>query len=55
MQTRLEEERKRLSSLKVPADHPSVQEVVQISGQALGNVHKVAMEDLLRKPRINHG
>lgn len=44
----------RLSSISVQANDPRVQEVIRISGQALGGAHKVMVEELLKKPRISH-
>lgn len=50
----MDEERKRLASVRVHPEEAGVQEVVRISGQALGSANRVMMEDLLRKPRISH-
>ena len=50
----MDEEKKRLASTRVQPEDPAVQEVVRISGQALGSANRVMVEDLLRKPRISH-
>ena len=50
----MEEEKKRLASTRVHPENPAVQEVVRLSGQALGSANRIMVEDLLRKPRINH-
>ena len=55
VQARMIEEKARLSSTRVQPDDARVLEAVRISGQALGGAHKVFAEDLLKKPRINHG
>ena len=50
----MDKEKKRLASTRVQPEDAAVQEVVRISGQALGSANRVVLEDLLRKPRISH-
>ncbi len=50
----MNEEKERLATTRVQPEDPAVQEVVRISGQALGSANRVMVEDLLRKPRISH-
>jgi hypothetical protein len=48
------EERIRLVGTRFKIDHPGVVEAVRISGQAVGRVNSILLEDLLRKPRVTH-
>eukprot|EP01025_Chloroclados_australasicus_P058012 TRINITY_DN725_c0_g1_i1.p1 TRINITY_DN725_c0_g1~~TRINITY_DN725_c0_g1_i1.p1 ORF type:complete len:1518 (+),score=212.34 TRINITY_DN725_c0_g1_i1:521-4555(+) len=53
-QQNIQNERERLQSIRVKADHPLVQRAMEIQQQSEFNVPNISLEDLLRRPRVHY-